>query len=168
MARPFALALLIVLLAAGCTGPSGDIPSLQTRAAESMDPRLPVERPINDRPANPALVARLAALVAQAQAGEPRFDAAIDSARRAAGGAGAPQSEGWIVAQEALSGAVEARGPAAVALASIDSIGATLLAEQGGLAPSDQRAIEDAAATVGAIARRQAAAISAIQAQLGS
>ena len=168
MARPFALAVLIASLAAACTGPSGDIPSLQTRASESMDPRLPVERPLNDRAADPALVARLAALVAEARAGEPRFDAAIEAARRAAEGAGAPQTEGWIVAQEALSGAVEARGTAAVALAAIDSLGATLLAEQGGLAPADKQAIEEAAELVGAIDRRQAAAISALQARLGS
>ena len=167
MVRALAPALLIAALASACVGPSGDIPSLQTRAAESIDPRLPVERPLNDRPADAALVARLGALVAEAQAGEPRFEAAIESARRAAAGAGAPQSEGWIVAQEALSGAVEARGAAAVALADIDSIGATLLARQGGLAPSDKQAIDEAAERVGAIARRQAAAISAIQAQLG-
>ena len=122
MARPVALVLLIASLAAGCTGPSGDIPSLQTRAAESMDPRIPVERPLNDRPAEPALVARLGALVAEARAGEARFAAAIEAAERAADGAGAPQTESWIVAQEALSGAVEARGAAAVALGAIDSV----------------------------------------------
>ena len=168
MSRPLALALMIVPLAAACTGPSGDIPSLQTRASESMDPRIPVERPLNDRPADPALVARLEALVAEARAGEARFDAAIETARRAADGAGAPQTEGWIVAQEALSGAVEARGAAAISLATIDSLGATLLADQGGLAPNDKQAIDAAAELVGAINRRQAAAISAVQAQLGS
>ena len=168
MARPFALALMIAPLAAACTGPTGDLPSLQTRAAESMDPRLPVERPINDRPADPALIARLGSLVAQARAGEPQFEAAINTARRAADGAGAPQTEGWIVAQEALSGAVEARGAVALALAAIDSLGANLLARQGGLAPSDKQAIEEAAALVEAIDRRQAAAIDAVQARLGS
>ena len=168
MARPLALASLVAALASACVGPTGDIPSLQTRAAEGIDPRLPVERPLNDRPADPALMAQLSALVAEARAGEPRFEAAIDFARRAANSAGAPQSEGWIVAQEALSAAVEARGAAAVALASIDSIGAALLARQGGLAPSDKQAIEDAAEIAGAIARRQAEAISAIQAELGS
>jgi hypothetical protein len=168
VARPLALVLLIASLAAGCTGPSGDIPSLQTRAAESMDPRIPVERPLNDRPADPALVARLGALVAEARAGETRFAAAIEAAERAADGAGAPQTESWIVAQEALSGAVEARGAAAVALGAIDSIGADLLARQGGLAPSDKQAIEEAAELVGAIDRRQAVAISTLQAKLGS
>ena len=168
MERPLALPLLIAAVASACTGPSGDIPSLQTRAAESMDPRIPVERPLNDRPADPALVARLVALVAEARAGEARFAAAIDAAQRAADGAGAPQTESWIVAQEALSGAVEARGPAAVALAAIDSLGAELLARQGGLAPSDKRAIEEAAELVGAIDRRQAAAISALHARLGA
>ena len=49
--------------------PGGPYPSLQPRAAEAIDPRVPVERPINDRPITPALAARLAELVSQARAG---------------------------------------------------------------------------------------------------
>lgn len=160
--------LLLAMLASGCVGPAGDIPSLQPRAAERIDPRLPVERPINDRPATASLVARLDSLVAQARGGEAGFEAAIALARRAAEGAGPPQSESWIVAQEALSGAIEARGPAASALGAIDSLGAEMLATQGGLAPSDLAAVRVAAETVGAIDRRQSDAIAAIQARLGS
>ncbi len=165
--RMAALPAFFATILSACSSPSGDIPSLATRAGEQVDPRIPVERPLNDRPAGAALLARIEALVAQARGGEARFEAAIATARRAAEGAGPPQSESWIVAQEALSGAVEARGAAAVALGSIDSLGATLLAEQSGLAPSEFKAIEDAAALIAAIADRQAAAIAALQARLG-
>ena len=54
-----------------------------------------------------------------------------------------------------------------MAISEIDSVGAELLVAQGGLAPADLAAIEAAAAIVGAISRRQAEAISAIQARLG-
>lgn len=164
-AIPCSLALLLV---SACAAGGGPPPSLQPRAAERIDPRVPVERPLNDRAATPALLARLEALIGQAREGEARFEVAIAIARRSAEGAGPPQSESWIVAQEALSGAVEARGAAAFALGEIDSHGAELLAEQGGLAPSDLKAIEDAAATVGAINSRQAAAIAEVQARLSS
>ena len=167
MTRPCPLAAFVSLLLAGCSAPGGTIPSLAPRAAEQIDPRVPVERPPNDRPVAPGLAARLDSLVAQARSGEAVFEAAIAAARRAADGAGAKESESWIVAQEALSAAVKAREPAAIAIGEIDSIGAELLVAQGGLAPADLAAIERAADIVGAINRRQADAISAIQARLG-
>ena len=160
------LPLLFAALAAGCSTPNGTIPSLAPRAAEQIDPRVPVERPLNDRPVAPGLAARLSVLVEQARSGEAGFEAAIAAARRAADAAGPRESEGWIVAQEALSAAVKAREPAAMALSEIDSIGAELLVAQGGLAPADQAAIEGAAEIAGAINRRQAEAIAAVQARL--
>ena len=160
--------VLLVVLVASCASPSGDIPSLQPRAAERIDPRLPVGAPVNDRPVDPALAGRLDTLVGQARSGEAGFDAAIAVARRAAESAGAPQSESWIVAQEALSGAVKAREAAANAMGEIDAIGAELLVAQGGLAPSDLAAIQNAADIVGSIDKRQAEAVAAIQARLGS
>lgn len=168
MTRSPTLPFVLFAAMSGCAGPPGDLPSLQPRAAERIDPRLPVEEAINDRPADPALVARLEALVGQARSGEAAFDSAIALARRSAESAGPPQSEGWIVAQEALSGAVEARGPAATALGAIDAIGAERLAAQGGLAPADLAAIRQASETVGAIDRRQAEAVAEVQARLGS
>ena len=167
MTRFAALYALFAALAAGCSSTSGDIPSLQPRAAERIDPRLPVGQPVNDRPIDPALAGRLDALVSQALSGEAGFEAAIATARRAADVAGAPQSEGWIVAQEALSGAVKAREPAANAMGAIDAIGADLLIAQGGLAPADFTAIQRAAEIVAAIDRRQAEAVAAVQARLG-
>jgi hypothetical protein len=78
------------------------------------------------------------------------------------------QSESWIVAQQAVSAAVAAREPTARALGDIDAIAAFALATQGGIAPADLAAIEEAAAQVGAIDRRQAQVINALQARLGS
>jgi len=159
--------LLLSIAVAGCAQVAGPYPSLQPRAAEALDPRVPVNRPINDRPVTAAIAARLAELVAQAQVGESAFVPLAGAADRLAAAAGAPSSESWIVAQEALSAAVAARGPTVLALGDIDALAAHRLAEQGGLSPNDLAAIQAAAEQAGAIERRQAAIISAIQRRLG-
>ena len=164
-ARLILLSMAMALSA--CTTPGGPYPSLQPRAGEAVDPRLPVERPINDRPVTPALASRLADLVAQARAGDAAFQAAAAEAERLAASAGAPQSEGWIAAQEALTAAIAAAGPTRAALADIDALGATTLQRQGGLAPNDLAAVKNAGAEVGAIDQRQAERIKAIQQRLG-
>src|SRR5256885_8100996 len=97
------LALLSIIALCACTAPGGLYPSLQPRAAEAIDPRVPVVRPMNNRPVAPALAARLTALVDQAASGNAAFDGAASEAERLATAAGAPQSEGWIAAQEALT-----------------------------------------------------------------
>jgi hypothetical protein len=152
----------------GCSSPGGPYPSLQPRAAEAVDPRLPVERPINDRPVSAGLAARLAALVAQARGSEASFDSAAANAEQSASAAGVPQSEAWIAAQEALSAAVEAHGPVTAALGDVDALGASALQTQGGIAPNDLAAIQSAAAEIGAIDERQSARIKALQERLGS
>jgi hypothetical protein len=159
--------LLTLFMLAACSSPGGPFPSLQPRAAERIDPRLPVDRPMNDRPATPALAARLDVLVGQARSGEDAFNSAAAAAERLAVNSGPPQSEGWIAAQEALSAAVSARQPVAEALAAIDALGADKLQAQAGLAPNDLAAIQGAASAVGAIDRAQAGRIAAIQQRLG-
>ena len=162
-------ALLVPMIMLGaCSSTGGPYPSLQPRAAEQLDPRLPVVRPMNDRPVTPALAARLGALVADAREASGTFEAAVSAAERLAASAGAPQSEGWTVAQEALSAAVAARRPVSEALAEIDTIGADALQSQRGLAPNDLAAIQDALAAVGELDRDQAARIKAIQQRLGA
>jgi hypothetical protein len=162
------VALVPIFILTGCSSAGGPFPSLQPRAAEQVDPRLPVERPMNDRPVTPALAARLVALVGQARSGDDAFATAISNAEKVAASAGPAQSEGWIAAQEALSAAISARKPVAEALAEIDALGADKLQAQGGLSPNDLAAIQDAASTVGAIDRAQAARIGAIQQRLGN
>jgi len=159
--------LLSMLLLSACSAPGGPYPSLQPRAAEAIDPRVPVERPINDRPVKASLSARLAELVSEAHAGEAAFEPVAEQAERLANAAGAPQSESWIAAQVALSAAIAARKPTATALGDIDALGATALKTQGGIAPSDLSAIQRAAAEVASIDQRQADRISTIQRRLG-
>lgn len=156
-----------LFLPAACAAPGGPYPSLQPRATEAIDPRVPVVRPMNDRPASASLSARLSALVDQAQNGNAAFDAAATEAERLAALAGAPQSEGWIAAQEALTAAIAARKATATALGDIDSLAASALQTQGGIAPNDLAAIKHAQSTVGGLDERQAERIDAIQKRLG-
>jgi hypothetical protein len=165
--RGTAFLLSIIGLVAGCSTPGGPYPSLQPRAAEAIDPRVPVERPINDRPVTPALSAELAQLVGEARDGDGAFQPAASRAEQLASAAGAPQSEGWIVAQQALSAAIAARQPTVSAQADIDALGARALQTQGGIAPNDLKAIQAAAAEVAALDQRQADRIKAVQQRLG-
>jgi len=163
------LVLLTILALAACsTRPVGPYPSLQPRASEAIDPRLQPVKPMNDRPVSATLAAQLAALVEQARSGEAAFEPAMAQAEHLASSAGAPQSEGWIAAQEALSGAIAARTPTALAQSDIDALGASKLQAQGGFAPNDLKAIDGAAAQVSAIARAQTDRLKAVQRILGS
>ena len=159
--------ILLGLTMAGCTRPGGPYPSLAPRAGEAIDPRVPVTRPINDRPASAELVTRLDELVAQSRRGDAAFGPAVAIAQRLAAAAGPPQSESWILAQQALSAAISARAPTANAVGDIDALAAAKLQGAGGIAPNDFKAIEDAAAVVGAIDQRQSDAIRSIQSRLG-
>ncbi|HEX6072920.1 MAG TPA: hypothetical protein VFY95_07930 [Sphingomicrobium sp.] len=159
--------LLITFSLGACAPAGGPFPSLQPRAAEKIDPRVPVVRPMNDRPVSPALAARLSELVNQAQGGDVTFRPLVEQAERLAASAGDPRSDSWVVAQEALSAAIAARDPTINALGDIDGIGATMLQSQGGLAPADLAAVQGAGAEVFAIDQRQADAIKAIQRRLG-
>lgn len=160
-------ALVPIIFVTACTSPAGPYPSLQPRSAEAIDPRIPVVRPINSRPVDHALAGRLSALVDEANAGDATFNSAIVPAERLAAAAGAPQSESWIAAEESLTAAIGARRTTAKALGDIDEIGAIALATQGGIAPNDLAAIERAQAQVGALDRREAAQVDAIQKRLG-
>ena len=159
--------LLPLAAIAACSAPGGPYPSLQPRPAEAIDPRVPVVRPINERAVTASLAAQLAALVDQARSGTATFDSAAAEAERLAANAGAPQSEGWIAAQEALTAAIAARKPTANALGDIDALAASMLQAQAGLAPNDLAAIKNAQAEVGALDARQAARIDAVQKRLG-
>ena len=95
------------------------------------------------------------------------FRSAADQAEQLAASAGAPQSESWVAAQQALSAAIAAREPTGRALGDIDALGAERLQTVGGIAPNDLAAIQDAGAEVVTIDQRQAQTIAAIQRRLG-
>jgi hypothetical protein len=159
--------LLLMLVPAACSAPGGPFPSLQPRAAEAIDPRVPVDRPMNARPVDPGLAANLDRLIGQARAGNSAFASLIDSAERLSEVAGAPRSEGWIAAQEALTAAIAARRATATALADIDALGGDRLQAQGGMAPADVAAVQSAAEQVGALDSRQHERVEAVQRRLG-
>ena len=94
------IGLFLVSALSACASPGAPYPSLAHRAGEDVDPRVAVERPMNQRPVSAALASRLAELVVEARSGDAAFAAAADEAERVAASAGAPQSEGWIAAQE--------------------------------------------------------------------
>jgi hypothetical protein len=159
---------LLLTIPLACCAPVGPAPpSLLPRAAEAIDPRLPVLPSTAQRPVDAALAVRLAALVQQARTGDSAFQSAATQAERLMATAGAPRSESWISAQEALSAASAARSGTTRALADVDAIGATTLQATGTLAPADQAAIESAARQIGEIDQAQAARLAAIMRRLG-
>jgi hypothetical protein len=116
---PLVAAALVAAALAGCT-PKGEFPSLALRPIEAENPR---EEPVRTRPvvaADAALRARAAELLARAREGEAAFGAAHRRAASLARTAGAPGSESWVAAQEAISRAEAARAAATQALGDLD------------------------------------------------
>lgn len=163
-----ALGLALILLATGCSAPPASLPSLAPRPAEAIDPRLPVPEPVLPTTPDPKLVSQLDALVHQAVAGDAVFQPVMDRAEQLAGAAGAPSSESWVVAQQALSAAVEARAPVTRAAADIDALGTARIQRLGGIAAADLKALNAAVDRVREIDEREAARLDQLQGRLPS
>jgi len=161
------IAVLLVSLLAACSAPMGE-PSLAPRAAEAIDPRVPVPEPAVQAQTTKGLVSQLDSLVVQASTGDEAFRPLAENARRLAEAAGEKGSESWIVAQQALSSAVAARAPVTRAAAEIDSLSAQRIQKLGGIGAADLEAIQSAAARVAEIDEREASAIDGIQARVGN
>ena len=157
--------LALLLLPAACSTPATG-PSLAPRAAEAIDPRLPVPDTSGDLPASAELRARAEALLAQARGGVGPFAQAASAAEAAAASAGGRESDSWTRAQQLLSAAVAARYPVTRALGDIDQLVASAVASQGGLVPADLANVRRIAAEIAAIDAAQAARIDALQARL--
>jgi hypothetical protein len=151
---------------AGCSTPQGTSPSLAPRAAEAIDPRVPVNNPVRSGPVDAGLATHLAALLDQVQSGNAAFSDAAAAAERAASAAGPAQSESWISAQQALSAAQSARGPITRALGDIDGLAATALATKGGMSAADLDAIRSASSRAAEVDRAQAERLRVIEARL--
>ena len=159
--------LLAVLLIGACSTPgTGPEPSLAPRAAEAIDPRVPIPDTVPGGPVDTALAAGLDALVGRARGGVPIFEARQADADRLAAAAGPISSESWVAAQQALSLLVEQYGLTTQAAADIDALASARLEGQHWIRPPDQQAIAAAAAAVAAISQPQAAAIDRLNAQL--
>lgn len=163
----FALpALLLAAALAGCASDGRSPPSLAPRAAEAIDPRLPIIDRSGELPADPALLAQLQDALARARAAAGRAEPAIATARSAVGSAGARGSESWISAQQLVSVAVAAREPFTTALGDFDRLISARIAGGERLVPRDIAAAREAAASLSELDRRQGEELSALQARL--
>ena len=159
--------LVAATLVAACSTPNaGREPSLAHRAAEAIDPRVPIPSDISPGAVDAALAAQLAELVRQAQAGTSQFNVRLAEADRLAAAAGPMASESWIAAQQALSRLIEQYGVTTQVAANIDAIGAGKLERQRWISPADQQTIANAAGEVAAISDVQSGAIDRLKAQL--
>ena len=162
------LALFCLLLSACSTGPNGHEPSLAPRAAEAIDPRVPIPSEVVAGPADPALLARISELMAEVHNGDAAFQAAAQNAQALAASAGPAQSESWIAAQQAISALVASRAPVTRAISDLDGLASSRLMASGGILPGDLQAIQSASAEAGAIGNSEAALISRLQQQIGA
>lgn len=160
------LLLAALPLAASCTMTTSPEPSLAPRAAEAIDPRLPIPGEVPAGTTDPALAGRLSALVAEVRGGVPAFEGREAEAARLAAVAGPEASEGWIAAEQALSRLIEQYGVTTRAAADIDALASSRLERQRWISPADRQAISAAAAEVDAINARQADAIDRIKVRL--
>lgn len=157
--------IAVLLLAACQTVPTDGEPSLGRRAAEAIDPRLPVEATVDTRPADEALAARIRVLMAEARASANAFAAAEPGTRAAAAAAGAPQSESWIAAQLALSELERTRAGFTRALADLDALHANL-ARSDRASAADLAALESAANDLRGTGERQVETLDSIRAMI--
>jgi len=165
MRRLFTLSLALALSA--CAGkPRPGEPSLAPRAAERVDPRVPVSDTSGELPPSAQIQAELSRLLTSVRSVQGSADAAIAAAESAAGRAGPRQSEGWVQAQQLLSAAIAARYPVTRSLSDIDALAARAVQQQGGLVPADLANVRAASDAAAAIDRRQAERIDAVQARL--
>lgn len=159
--------LLAAAAIAGCsTSPNALEPSLAPRAAEAIDPRVPIPEKIPTGPADPALIDTIDKLVAEARGGVPAFEAREGEAARLAAAAGPVSSESWVAAQQSLSRLVEQFGVTTRVAADIDALASSRLKSNHWIKPADQQAIGSASAAVAAIGEPQAAAIARIRGEL--
>ena len=156
----------LMLLASACSTGASVEPSLAPRAAEAIDPRVPIPDNVAQGSLDAGLGERLSALVGAVRAAMPAFDAREAEASRLASAAGPVASESWIAAQQALSRLVEQYGVTTQAAADIDQLGSSRLEGQRWIEPADREAIASAAADVASISQSQATKISRLTHQL--
>lgn len=161
LSRPHLSTILpVILLTSGCAT-TGDFPSLAKRPYETGGQPSPVAEAPAPASADPSLLARLAKIVAQAEAAQPAFQIALAKAQgvaRSATGA-APQSESWIAMQMEISNLERYRTPVREAMSDMDGEYRTASLAQ---KPADAVAIKDAMERVQAVDSLQADAVAAL------
>ena len=157
----------LLLIASACGAPDAEPPSLAPRPVEGV-----LDRPVQalapvPSAEDPALAARIAELVEQAEAGNRAFAGQLPATRSAVAAAegSAPESEAWIVAQVALSALDGERSPTTTALGALDQI----LAEQAlSGEPAEIDALTPARERVAALFASQTQVFDALAARLSS
>ncbi|GAA4014187.1 hypothetical protein GCM10022280_10720 [Sphingomonas swuensis] len=163
--RRFFLPLLGSLALTACAS-AGQGPSLAPRAAEAIDPRVPVVDGSAALAADAGLSARLAALRDQALAAAGRAEPAIRAAAAATSSAGGRESDSWIAAQQLVSAAIAERAAFSTALGDLDRLVAERIQSGGRLVPQDVLAARAVADQLSAVDRRQSDELAALQARL--
>ncbi|HEY1605478.1 MAG TPA: hypothetical protein VGF77_07745 [Allosphingosinicella sp.] len=168
MARPgFLFSSLLTLAAlAGCAGSSGPYPSLAPRPIEKTlgEPGVPpTVAPIAD---DPEVASQIATFLAEAQAGDRAFHKDFPAAEEAARKAGAPGSDAWIQAQQALSRAEAGEAQTARALAELNRY-ATDRANAKALSDADLARLQEATSEVQRLADAEHGEIARLQGALG-
>jgi hypothetical protein len=160
-----ALSCLLAVLLAGCASVT-NAPSLAPRAAEAIDPRLPIVDRSAALPADAALARALRNIASPAFTQARSVDAAIAQADRLAASGGPAASESWISAQQSLSAAIAAQEPVTRAIGAFDAAVAERISSGARLVPQDLAAVRAIAEDLAAIDRRHRAAIARVQARL--
>ncbi len=162
------LALIPALALAACSTTTANEPSLAPRAAEAIDPRLPVTAEPSNETVDPATASRIADLLASARTGAAAFDAAEPRVRALASRAGAAQSESWIAAQLGLSELGRHRAPGVAAASDLDELRAARIRAGQPLLASELELFEAAASELGQLNDRLAASYDSIASTLAS
>jgi hypothetical protein len=161
--RDFALLLLLSLLA-GCAE-SGQFPSLAQRPIERELPPPDVDPKVAPVADDPAIAARIAAFLAQAHQSQAEFEATLPAAEAAARRAGAPESESWILAQEALSSAEAAQDSTARLLSDLDAYSLDIAREKA-ISDADAESLQAAVAEIQRIADSDRERLARLEARL--
>lgn len=160
------LALAAMGLLAGCGGGSINAPSLAPRPEERSPIALPLDEPVEPAATlDPALAARIADVLADAEKGHRHFEDEVGAAEGAAArAAGQPQgSDAWVAAQAALSALGTARGPVSAAAAALGE----LQRDPANATPANRAAIADAVGRVGALEQQEAETFDRLSARIG-
>ncbi len=165
MRSPLVIAALSSALMLSACGPQVNAPSLAPRAIEKKPIDLPAATSEAVAPVDPGLAARIAPLVASAQAGDRAFaHQRVETEQAIAKAAGAAHGdEAWIVAQQSISALDAARSPVRDSVAAIEA----LRSEPANAGSGNRAAVAAAADTIETIDDAEAAVVAALGAKLG-
>jgi hypothetical protein len=166
MQRPslFRLAPALLLVLPACAS-KGDFPSLAPRAVERELPSPDLPPPQTVVPDDPRLPSGLQPFLAEARKGQADFNRYVSAARAAVSRAGAPGSDSWVEAEQAISRVEAARSATAKAIADLDAYSVEQ-AKAHPLSPADLDRIREAVTQLQALSDAQGQEIAALQGRL--